>query len=298
MAVKVPPVPGFAPISERIFIRNEDSDSSETPEKSTIQQPTTIIVFGWGDGTPKNVAKYADGYHKLFPKARILMVISSTWQAIYQSHDRRVGDMLPLVDAVFPTPEDSLDKRIILHAMSNTGGIYAAATLHAFQHRHGEDKALPHYLCVSDSTPGSIVFSTEVGRWSRAVALGTAKWFPWPFVVTQKLWWAVLYAVHLLERAVGREASGVASCRAFLDHSTATPRAHRLYMYSKTDDLIWWEDVEAQAAVAKSKGYTTIMEMFDNSPHVGHMRMHPDQYWRAIEDNWKASVGSGGSSTM
>ncbi|KAI2462974.1 DUF829-domain-containing protein [Annulohypoxylon bovei var. microspora] len=290
MAVKTSAAPGFTPISDRIFIRNEDSESSDTPEKPMIEQPTTIIVFGWGDGTPKNVAKYADGYHQLFPKARILMVISSTLAAIYESLEQRTRAMLPIVDAVFPTPADFSEKKIILHAMSNTGGIYAAATLHAFKQRYGEDKALPHHLCVSDSTPGSVVFSTEVGRWSRAVALGTAKWFPWPFVVTQKLWWTVMYAIHLLERAVGREASGVSSCRAFLDHGMATPRAHRLYMYSKADDLIWWEDVEAQAAIAKSKGYTTIMEMFDNSPHVGHMRMHPDRYWRAIENNWKASV--------
>ncbi|KAI1103010.1 DUF829-domain-containing protein [Jackrogersella minutella] len=289
MTVRAPKVSGFTPISDRIFIRNEDSSLTETPEKTTIDQPTTIIVFGWGDGLPKNVAKYADGYQKLFPKARILMVISSTFAASFESLEQRTRAMMPLVDAVFPSSPDASEK-VILHAMSNTGGIFAAATLNAFQQRHGKDKTLPHHLCVSDSTPGSIVFSTEVGRWSRAMALGTANWFPWPFIVTQKMWWTFLYAVYLLEKAIGREPSGIYSCRAFLDHGMATPRAPRLYMYSKSDDLIWWEDVEAQAGIAKSKGYTTILEMFDDSPHVGHMRMHPDKYWSAIERCWKAST--------
>ncbi|KAI1398966.1 DUF829-domain-containing protein [Hypoxylon fuscum] len=285
----MPTFPGFTPISDRIFLRNEDPDSADTSEKVLIDKPATIIIYGWGDGLPKNVAKYADGYHRLFPMARILMVISSTFAASYQSLEQRTRAMLPIIDTAFPTAGD-VSERVILHAMSNTGGIYAAATLNAFQHRHGIDKSLPHLLCVSDSTPGSVVFSTEVGRWSRAMALGTAKWFPWPFTVTQKIWWAFLYAIYLLEKATGREPSGIYSCRAFLDHAMATPRAPRLYMYSKTDDLIWWEDVEAQAAVAKSKGYTTVLEMFDNSPHVGHMRMHPEQYWGAIRRCWKSSL--------
>ncbi|KAI1409263.1 DUF829-domain-containing protein [Hypoxylon sp. FL1857] len=281
--------PGFTPISDRIFIRNEDSDSVETPEKSPTDQPTTIIIYGWGDGTPKNVAKYVDGYHKLFPTARILMVISTTFGALYGSLEERTEAMMPIIDTVFPTPGDG-SERVIIQAMSNTGGIYAAATLNAYQQRHGTDKVLPHHLVVSDSTPGSVVFASEVGRWSRAMALGSAKYFPWPFIVTQKMWWAVLYAVHYLERAIGKEHSGVYSIKAFLNHGMATPRAPRLYMYSKEDDLIWWEDVEAQAAIAKSKGYMTVLEMFEDSPHVGHMRRHPDQYWGAIERCWKDAM--------
>ncbi|KAI1371252.1 DUF829-domain-containing protein [Hypoxylon crocopeplum] len=294
MAVKGPTFPGFTPISDRIFLRNEDTYSNEASERSSADQPTTVIVYGWGDGLPKNVAKYADGYHRLFPTARILMVISSTFAATYESLEQRTKAVLPVVDIVFPTPGDGSEK-VILHAMSNTGGIYVAATFNAFQWRHGTDKALPHHLCVNDSTPGSIVFSTEVGRWSRAMALGTAKSFPWPFIVTEKIWWTFLYAMHLLGKAIGRESSAVYSSRVFLDHATATPRALRLYMYSKTDDLIGWEDVEAHAVIAKARGYTTNLEMFDDSPHVGHMRMHPDRYWRAIKRCWDDSMGLEGS---
>ncbi|OTA98989.1 hypothetical protein M426DRAFT_325542 [Hypoxylon sp. CI-4A] len=289
MVAKTPKFPGFTPISDRIFLRNEDSDSAETPEKSAADQPTTIIIYGWGDGTPKNVGKYVDGYHKLFPRARIVMVISTTFAAMYPSLEQRMKDMMPIIDTLFPTPGDGTEK-IILHVMSNTGGVYAAATLSAYQLRHGTDKAFPHHLCVSDSTPGSVEFSTEVVRWSRAVAMGTAKWFPWPFAVTHSIWWACLYLIYFLEKIFGREAAGMYSLRVFLDHATATPRAHRLYMYSKKDDLIWWEDVEMQAAAAKEKGYTTTLELFDDSAHVAHMRTHPEKYWGAIERCWRTSM--------
>ncbi|KAI2616776.1 DUF829-domain-containing protein [Hypoxylon sp. NC1633] len=288
MAVKGPVLPGFTPISDRIFMCNKDPDSTQISQGSSDKQPTTILIFGWGDGVPKNVAKYVDGYHKLFPTARILMVISSTFGAIYESLEQRTKAMMPIIDTVFPTLDTS--ERVILHIMSNTGGIYAAAALNAFHRRHGTDKPLPHHLCVCDSTPGGLVFSTEVKRWARAMTLGTAKWFPWPFVVTEKMWWTFLYMLYLIEKVIGREFSGSYSTRVFLDHATATPRAPRLYAYSKTDDLIWWEDVEANAARAKNKGYATIMEMFDSSPHVGHMRLHPDKYWGAIRRCWGDSM--------
>ncbi|KAI5863658.1 DUF829-domain-containing protein [Durotheca rogersii] len=284
-------LPGFTPISDRIFLRDgAPGPVAEPPSDSAADHPTTIIIFGWGDGLPKHVSKYADGYHKLYPKARVLMVISSIFAAIYDSLEQRTKSMIPIIDTVFPVAADDARERVLLHTMSNTGGIYAAAALNAFKQRHGEDKALPHFLSVSDSTPGGLEFSTEVGRWSRAMALGTAKWFPWPFAVTQGLWWAFLHTVNLIETAVGREPSGKYSCRVFLENSMATPRAPRLYMYSKADDLIGWEDVEAHAAVAQSRGYTTVLERFDNSPHVGHMRMHPERYWNAIERCWKASM--------
>ncbi|KAF3059312.1 hypothetical protein GL218_04625 [Daldinia childiae] len=287
MAGKQKGLSGFTPISDRIFIRNEDS--SETTKKTPNDHPTTIIIYGWGDGSPKTVAKYVDGYNKLFPGARILMVISSTFAATSQSLDQRTKDMMPIIDTVFPTPHDDLS-RILLHIMSNTGCIYAAATLNAYQERHGKDKALPHHLCINDSTPGSFDFAKEVGRWSKAMAVGTAKWFPWPFTVTRRIWWTFLYTMHLIEKAIGREPSGIYSGRVFLDHSIATPRAPRAYLYSKKDDIIWWEDIEAQAKVAKNKGYKTTLEMFDDSPHVGHMRVHPARYWSTIENHWKATV--------
>lgn len=44
---------------------------------------------------------------------------------------------------------------------------------------------LPHQLLIMDSTPGSSDLSWgNVTRWSRAMALGAAAWFPWSFAVT------------------------------------------------------------------------------------------------------------------
>ncbi|KAI1338344.1 hypothetical protein F5Y15DRAFT_386877 [Xylariaceae sp. FL0016] len=292
MGVKASTFSGYTPITDRIFIRNEKPASdADTARSAPADHPTTILIYGWGDGLPKHVSKYADGYHALYPSARILVIISSTLMVSYQTLSLRTRDMMPIIDTIFPVKDDG-SERLILHAMSNTGGIYAAATLNAYQERHGRDVMLPHHLCVSDSTPGSVVFKTEVWRWARAMTLGTAKWFPWPFAVTKRIWWAFLWGIHLLAMALGIENSGPYSVRVFLDNAMATTRALRLYMYSKEDDLIHWEDLEVQAETARKAGYTTVMELFEGSPHVGHMRMHPQRYWGAISRCWEQSMNT------
>ncbi|KAI1320872.1 DUF829-domain-containing protein [Xylariaceae sp. FL0255] len=289
MPAKGPIMPGYTPLTPRIFVRNGKADATTATDTGT--EPTTILVYGWGDGLPKHVLKYGEGYHALFPTARIFVIINPILGATMQSLRRRTDHMRPLVDTLFPgTDADAQKERIILHIMSNTGGIYAAATLNAYREKFGADAGLPHHMCVSDSTPGSLIFSTEVWRWARAMALGMPRWFPWPFSVTQAVCCAYLYFMQYLARAMRIEPSGEYSIKVFLDQTMATPNALRLYMYSKEDDLIYWKDLEAAAATAKSKGYTTVLERFEGSPHVGHMRHHPERYWGVIMQCWKRAL--------
>ncbi|TGJ79350.1 hypothetical protein E0Z10_g9411, partial [Xylaria hypoxylon] len=133
-------------------------------------------------------------------------------------------------------------------------------------------------------------FNSEVWRWSRAMAMGVPKWFPLPFKFTQALCAAFLFMANYLALAVGIEPSGPHSARIFTEHDYATPKALRLFCYSKEDDLIHWEDLEEQAATAERKGYKTILQEFKGSPHVGHMRMHPEQYWGTILRCWKQAI--------
>jgi hypothetical protein len=118
-----PTFPGYTRIAHRIYLRNESqTKSAESRNKTTSIDPTTIVIYGWGDGRPKNVGKYADGYHALFPTARIFMVINPILDATTQVLGKRTQTMMPLVDALFPTKADHGPERIILHIMSNTGG--------------------------------------------------------------------------------------------------------------------------------------------------------------------------------
>lgn len=285
MAPQPLPFPGFTPISDRVYLRDE----LEQPKPPLAHEPTTIAIFGWGDGLPKHVSKYVDGYQALFPCSRIVVVLSSTLQASIQPLESRIAAMEPVTDIVFPSPtgNGNREERVLFHAMSNTGAVFLAATLAAYQKRHGSNRKVPYTLLVCDSTPGSLDFTTQGSRWSRAMAVGTSKYFPWPFAITQALWYSVLGANWAWEWLRGTEPSGVWANRVINDLAISPIESNRLYLYSKEDEIIWWEDLVQTVAQIKGLGYKADLEMFEGSAHVGHMRLHPQQYWNKILSAWK-----------
>ncbi|PNH36857.1 hypothetical protein VD0004_g9908 [Verticillium dahliae] len=146
---------------------------------------------------------------------------------------------------------------------------------------------MPHQLLVFDSTPGSPWLTwPSLQRWSRAVTISTANWFPWPFGVTQCIWGFILTVKVFAGWCVGREAAGAFALRVIDDENFETREARRLYLYSKEDDLITSDDIEMYIAESRQKGYQIRVEMFEGSGHVGHMRMHPQCYWKSIADSW------------
>jgi hypothetical protein len=297
-AKRAPKVPGFTAITDQIFVREPDAEPAAEGETDTQavpdrDQPDVVLIYGWGDGLPKHVAKYADGFRALFPRARQFLVLSPIAKAMFSSNEQRAEAMKPLVRAMFA---DAVAKqapppptRVLAHTMSNTGAINYSGTLHAHNALFGGP--LEHQLLVMDSTPGSTVMTVEnLKRWSRAMALGTAPWFPWPFVVTQAIMGVLLVVNECVQRAVGRENAGAAARRAAADESFLRRDVRTLYLYSQEDDLIAYQDIEAHVAESRSRGWEADTVLFDGSGHVGHMRMHPVKYWDAMRQSWLKAV--------
>jgi hypothetical protein len=282
--------PGFVQLSDQIYFLDQPAPAGG----SSSSAPATCIIYGWGDGRPKNVAKYVDGYRTLYPQASIILVLATTFKASYQPLDERTQGMMPVIDAAFDSA-NGLPKRkgrLLVHAMSNAGGINMASTLNAYRVRFG-GKPLPHQLMVLDSTPGGVIFREQVWRWSRAMAIGTAKRFPWPFFVTQMIWYAFLWLNKLWETLLRRRHAGAWSRETINKPDFINPPIRRLYLYSKEDDIILWTDIEKHAAEATQLGYKADTTMFEGSDHCGHMRMHPELYWATVAQSWKAAVAQG-----
>ncbi|UNI18176.1 hypothetical protein JDV02_004460 [Purpureocillium takamizusanense] len=322
-ARKGPAIAGFTALSDQVFVRDATTSTASTTSDGSDDDPTTVIIYGWGDGLPKHVAKYADGYRELFPAARQVVVLSPIARAMFSDLRQRAEHMEPVVKAVFGGDDDdegtgttsnktegnssssnsTRAPRVLVHTMSNTGAVNYAATLHAYREAQQQQlrnnsttpTPMPHDLLIMDSTPGSTEMSAaNVSRWSRAMAIGTAAWFPWPRAATQAIWAAVLCLNALYAAVIGRESAGAWSRRAVNDGAYEAPAARKLYLYSREDDLIAWEDVEAHAAEARERGWEPDVELFEGSGHVGHMRRHPRQYWGAIRASWeKAGRGRG-----
>lgn len=206
---------------------------------------------------------------------------------MWQSLEQRAEHMTHVVKSAFPSDISNTDEEgsVLVHIMSNTGAIFYAATLHAY--RKAYNKPLPPRLVVLDSTPGSTDMTLEaLPRFSRAMALGTAAWFPWPFVVTQCLWATFLVGNHFLQVITGRESAPVTSIKAFQNPDMQEKSAKRVYLYSKEDQIILWSDIEKHIAESREQGWQTDAVVFEGSGHVGHMRLHPEKYWNSIQAAW------------
>ncbi|KAH8696227.1 hypothetical protein BGW36DRAFT_297453 [Talaromyces proteolyticus] len=289
-----PSFPGFTALSDQIFIRQPDKENEDNSTHSKPHHVRATLIFGWGDAQPKNLVKYADGYRELNPDSTQIVVLAPISKAVYMSLEQRTQAMMPIVDALFPTSPNtqaeqtgmSQEHRILVHVMSNTGGIFLAATLNAYREVYNEP--LPHDLLVLDSTPGSPVMTFKnLIIWSRGMTLGTANWFPWPFVVTQSLWGVFLSTNRFFEWLIGRVPASVFSVAALINEEFETKKARQLYLYSQEDELIPYEDIESHIAEAKIRGYDVDTCVFRGSKHVRHMQMFQDQYWHAIRNSWE-----------
>ncbi|KZL82554.1 paxu protein [Colletotrichum incanum] len=288
MAARSDRFPGFTTVTDQIFVREGEKLIEGT--HPAPDHPRVVIVYAWGDAIPKHVAKYTDGFRKLFQHARQIVVLAPILKAMRQDLETRADNMKPIINLAYPGADSATtnpnEDAVLLHVMSNTGGINYAGTLYAYQQKYG--RAMPHRLSIYDSTPGSVVLTIDnLKRWSLAMALGTANWFPWPFVMTQCIMGVFLLLNQAYEYLIGRESAPVFSVKAIGDPRYVSKGSRKLFLYSKEDPLIGWKDIEQNMAESKVKGYAYNAVIFEGSGHVGHMRMFPDKYWGAIADAWK-----------
>jgi hypothetical protein len=281
----------FKAISDQVFVYQGDSSKDNIESSRAVADPAVIIIYGWGDASLKHVVKYTAGYQSLFPRSKIIAVLSPILKAMTLSLDGRIRSMRPVVEEAFREKEglgqelSPKPRTILMHVMSNTGGMNFAATFEAYRRMYNHP--MPHNLLVLDSCPGSTAYTAaNVRRFAFAMTVGTAAWFPWPKSVTQWLWFCVLYVLRGLELLVGRESAANFAVKATNSDVLTVKSAPRLYLYSKEDAIIYWEDIEKNAADAASKGYRVDRKVFQGSPHVGHMRIWPKEYWQAILQAW------------
>ena len=204
---------GFKKLSNQVYVQEGSGSGSDTPNP---EHPSTVIIYGWGDARPRHVSKYVAGYRQLFPHAQIVLIFSPILKALYQTLEARSRTMIPVLETVYPEAltgaptkqggwgeeageaAKQADRRVLLHVMSNTGGLNCAATMNGYtSNTHGA--VMPHQLMICDSTPGSTDFARNVGAWSKAMTVGAAGWFPWPAAFTQ-----ALAAVFVRGRVGGR----------------------------------------------------------------------------------------------
>ena len=233
----------------------------------------------------KHIAKYTQQYRQQYPDAEILVIESGVAEMIYRSNSSQQLWLQPARDVLLSHTSQHAQghgqRQAILHIFSN-GGSQCAIQLAT---------SLPESIrlqafsaIILDSCPGTATYQRTV----QALTLSMPK-----SPLTKYLGLPILHFVLCLlylALFVTRAEDTITRIRNQLnDHRLFSPDVPRLYIYSKADKLVPYQDVKSHADDAKIKGYRATSEvLFEDSAHCAHAMVHREEYWQAVAGLLKA----------
>ena len=266
----IPVLESFRKFGDDMYMRDpEKEDGSNEPAEPTV----TIVVLFWMGASTRNAAKYLAEYVRMAPQARIIFILTSPTQIFLHMSKRSWRTRIIVAEAI----RSSVSRNIPLyfHTFSN-GGAFTLESLASY-YRHKEGKPLPAKALLIDSAPGH----TSVSRAHKALSYSFPKFFVFR-ILSSILTWAGLLLARLYGKLRGIKPPSQRAVEALNDTSLIDIGAKKCYLYSETDELIPWKDVEEHAAEAKQRGWEVSWEKFIGSAHVSHMRTDPKRYWEIV----------------
>lgn len=61
------------------------------------------------------------------------------------------------------------------------------------------------------------------------------------------------------------------------------------YVYSKSDEMTWWEDVEGHAEMARGRGWDVVLWEVEGTRHVGYWKRREEEYGGRMRGLWDES---------
>ncbi|KAJ7470786.1 hypothetical protein FB451DRAFT_1135118 [Mycena latifolia] len=271
----------LTPLGLHAFIYRATSASASSTD------PTVVIIFGWMSAKLPHLRKYFDVYREIYPHATLILVRSHL-SFFWTSFEARFRPVIDTLDALGCRENR---QRILTHSFSNGGSFHllALAGTLSTQTNNTQSPRPPSALII-DSSPGgdslqkiqNALTSPIKNSLLRLLANG-----------------CVMLGYCVLWIALGqilRQPSPVQVMMDALRRPRVLPwideRSPRLYIYSKADDMVPWTDIEEHAARAASDGLDVRRLRFDNSAHVAHARVHPEEYWAAVKKVWADACAS------
>ena len=267
--------PSFTRINKSIYL-HEPGTSPPAPSQRSSSDPDTILLLAWAAAPIKNVAKYTAQYESLYPRSRILLFTTPFSDLIFHTNTSQGAILAPVVDLLRKDP----DQKILAHLFSN-GGSYKLREL-ATAYKRTTGQRLPINALILDSAPGRPRFRNTIAAMKTALP----KVFPlWLLGVL--LIYIYLSCVYLRHRISGRNAITQYIWESLNNNELIDPAARRLYVASKRDDMVSFEDIVAHAAVARERGSEVRLEEFVDTKHVAHAMVDKARYWRLVQETWE-----------
>ncbi len=278
----------FDAIGENIHLYEPPSQPSPDPAS-----PSVVVLCTWvGGATPRRINKYLAQYQDTFPTSSLLLITTNVSDAAFRPLSRIRANLKPARDAInrivdreigHHTTETSSNPRgILLHLFSHGGGNIAsqlALSMNREPHR-GASFFFNLRTIILDCCPGDDAFArmyaasqVSVPQTPVAQFLGKTVMYPALAVVNGFQHAGLARAVKDLRNIMN-------------DPATFGSMPRRLYIYSKEDVVVGWEDVLSHLEDAQERGYPVGQVLFERGPHCGLVMEDPNRYWDSVKKFW------------
>ncbi|CAD6499656.1 BgTH12-03764 [Blumeria graminis f. sp. triticale] len=240
--------------------------------------PSVILLAGWMAATPRHISKYSAGYSALYPHARIIAITTTPWDMFpIDCISGGVGRVQPILDILYGLQPY---EKVLMHTMSNGGIMTSVYIARLFKEFTG--RLLPISAIVLDSAPGKATWSASVKAFGVVI--------PNNFILIF-LGYALIYFLFGIYCGIYKlfnMLDGVAEGRIeFNNPELFDVQTPRLYIYSESDPIVDWNDVEEHAHEAEETGYQVMYEKFTESGHAGHLMVDANRYWGTVRRMWE-----------
>ncbi|KAL4936683.1 hypothetical protein BDV06DRAFT_227663 [Aspergillus oleicola] len=253
--------------------------------------PALIVLCTWlGGATPRRISKYVNYHRRLFPSSSILLLTTGMIDITVRSFKTIRARLEPAREAIrriLGPDAGYIEKNpngVLLHIFSHGGSNIAIQLILSMQDCHHPSgiHRLPLQGIIFDSCPGSTTFMRNYQ--ASVYSLPAA---PLPIQLVNR---ALLFpAIGVI---TGLQSLGITSSisemqKQLNDTLVISSRVPRLYLFSKADQTIRWEEVQAHLDDARVRGYDVQSVVFNESPHCALIVEDEKKYWRSVKRIWK-----------
>ncbi|KIJ62853.1 hypothetical protein HYDPIDRAFT_30000 [Hydnomerulius pinastri MD-312] len=291
------PPAGFVTIGEGIYISLAHA-STCTEIATNGSAPQVILIFGWMGATTRHLQNYIRPYAELYPNATQILVKCGP-SFIWTSERAKGKRLLPVAEALetlgcLPSSDpttgtNNTRPRVLIHAFSNGGSGQLTALGRLLSSKYptiSPSEQLVSAL-ILDSCPATGDVRSIKAAFTFAIRNPVARYIALSIIYffhAIRLGFSMVFGKHWMVMEFLK--LQLFKPRLLPGMSAQTPR---LYIYSRKDELVPWQEVQQHAETAREKGLNVRCEVFEESAHVAHMRLDPKRYWASVQDVWEVA---------
>ncbi|KAJ8680364.1 hypothetical protein QAD02_016151 [Eretmocerus hayati] len=228
-----------------------------------------VVLLGWAGCNDKYLAKYSAIYES---RGCITLRCTAPVEYLFWRREHLPRISRRLIQAIQEICSD--EHPVFFHIFSNGGAIFYQHISYVMQKMESPLKVKG---IIFDSSPGERRLTSLYGAISTIIGGHPVTNVPISIVLTFFL--SLIWLIEIIAQVIGKENTIKTDPIALVEEPYTWPQ---IFLYSNTDTLIQFGDVERFANRRAERGVRTQLVMFTGSPHVKHFTMYPTVYVRTV----------------